>query len=192
MKHAGAERTPERARPAQALFRQPPRGDSAPRVALVAPLAAQAHRDGDGLRVKLKPPVNFAPTAGCPTGAAIYVISLHGEIGSGTNCILDVVPTDCPPYVTAQFCQAVPVHMTLSFHGGWIEGNVTIFEAWDLRRDLCSRSGVVGNGDAGNPEVPRSRRRKGLRRRPSRLRRRDVPAADPRRVLVITPNDHGD
>ncbi len=101
-------------------------------VALIAPQAAQAHPDGDDeLRVKLEPPVNFAPTADCPTGAAIYRISLHGQIGSGTNCILDEVSADCPPDVTAQFCQAVPVRMTLSFNGGRIEGNVTIFEAWN-------------------------------------------------------------
>ena len=45
--------------------------------------------------------------------------------------ILDEVPADCPPDVTAQFCQAVPVRMTLSFNGGRIEGDVTIFEAWN-------------------------------------------------------------
>ena len=101
-------------------------------AALTAPLAARAHsNDDDGLRVRLRAPVNFAPTADCPTGAAIYGVSLHGEIGSGTNCILDEVPADCPPGVAAQFCQAVPVRMTLSFSGGRLEGNVTILEVWN-------------------------------------------------------------
>jgi len=103
-----------------------------PTVALIAPLAAQARSNGDdGLGMKLEAPVDFAPTADCPTGAAIYGVALHGEIGSGTNCILDEVPADCPPGVTAQFCQAVPVRMTLTFKGGRIDGDVTIFEAWN-------------------------------------------------------------
>src|ERR1700730_11832379 len=98
---------------------------------LTMPLAAQAHSGGDdGLRVKLEPPLNFAPTPDCPTGAAIYGVSLHGQIGSGTNCLLNNVPAVCPSDVTAQFCQNVPVRMTLSFKGGTIQGNVTIFEAW--------------------------------------------------------------
>ena len=41
----------------------------------------------------------------CPTGAAIYGLSFHGESGTGTNCILDEVPVACPAGVTAQFCQ---------------------------------------------------------------------------------------
>jgi hypothetical protein len=100
-------------------------------AALTAPLAAEADSNGDdSLRIRLVPPVNFAPTADCPTGAAIYGISLRRQIGSGTNCILGEVPTDCPPNITAQFCQTVPVRMKLRFPGGSIEGNVTIFEAW--------------------------------------------------------------
>jgi hypothetical protein len=101
-------------------------------MALAAPLAARADsgRD-DTLRITLVPPVNFAPTAGCPTGAAIYGISLRRQSGSGTNCILDEVPAACPPSVTAQFCQNVPVRMSLSLPGGSIEGDVTIFEAWN-------------------------------------------------------------
>jgi hypothetical protein len=118
-------------------------------AALVAPLAAQARSGGDdGLRVKVEPPVNFASTADCPTGAAIYGISSEGKIGSGTNCILDEVPAACPPGVTAQFCQDVPVRMTLRLRGGTIEADVHIFEAWTCEAN-CSVdqrwSGTVTN-----------------------------------------------
>lgn len=100
-------------------------------AALTAPPAAQADSsEDDALRIRLVPPVNFAPTADCPTGAAIYGISLHQQAGSGTNCILGELPAECPPNVTAQFCQNVPVRMKLSLPGGSIEADVTIFEAW--------------------------------------------------------------
>jgi hypothetical protein len=73
------------------------------------------------------------PTADCPTGAAIYGISLRRQVGAGTNCILGEVPADCPPNVTAQFCQNVPVRTRLSLPGGGIEVNATIFEAWTCK-----------------------------------------------------------
>jgi hypothetical protein len=108
-------------------------------IAAVLPLGAQAHPKRDHrLRITLKLPLNFAPTAECPTGAAIYGISVHGQTGSGTNCIGDSVPADCPPGVTAQFCQTVPARMTLSLDGSRIVGNVTIFEAWN-----CAATCVV-------------------------------------------------
>jgi hypothetical protein len=100
-------------------------------AALIAPLAGHAgpERD-DGLRVRLEPPVTFGPTADCPDFAAVYGISVRGKTGSGTNCILAIVPADCPPNVTAQFCQTAHVRMTLSLRGSTIEADVTIFEAW--------------------------------------------------------------
>jgi hypothetical protein len=101
-------------------------------AALAAPAATQARTAGeDGLRVRLVPPVNFAPTADCPTGAAIYGISAQGKPGTGTNCILGEVVVPCPAGVTAQFCQDVPVRMTLSLRGGTITGDVHLFEAWN-------------------------------------------------------------
>src|SRR5438105_1383837 len=49
-------------------------------IAAVPPLGAQAHPKRDHrLRITLKLPLNFAPTAECPTGAAIYGISVHGQ-----------------------------------------------------------------------------------------------------------------
>ena len=99
--------------------------------ALTAPLATQASPKDDGLSLTLGTPVNFAPTADCPTGAALYGLALHGERGSGENCIGDEIPADCPPGVTAQFCQNVPVRMTFSFAGGRIEADGAIFEAWN-------------------------------------------------------------
>jgi hypothetical protein len=102
-------------------------------AALIAPLAAQGHHDrDDGLRVKLEPPVSFGPaTADCPAGVAVYGISVRRKAGSGLNCILrDPVPADCPPDVTAQFCQVVPVRMTLRLRRSTLKADVTIFEAW--------------------------------------------------------------
>jgi hypothetical protein len=149
---------------------------------LAMPLAAQAHSRGDdGLRVKLEPPVNFAPTPDCPTGAAIYGVSLHGQIGSGTNCILNNVPAVCPSDVTAQFCQNVPVRMTLSFKDGTNPGERDDLRGLDVRRQLLGRSAVVRNGDAGDTETPPARGRIGLRRRTLRLRRNDVRATDTQR-----------
>jgi hypothetical protein len=105
---------------------------------LAIPLAAHAQPNGHELSLRLEPPVNFEPTADCPTSAAIYRVALHGETGSGTNCILADVARECPADVTAQFCQDVPVRMTVSFKGGRIDADVTIFEAWNCDDAVCS------------------------------------------------------
>jgi hypothetical protein len=91
---------------------------------------AQASSKGDdGLRIDLVVPVDFTPTADCPTGAALYGVALGPQRGSGENCIGDEIPVACPANVTAQSCANVPVRMELRLPGGTITGNVTIFEA---------------------------------------------------------------
>ena len=97
--------------------------------ALATGVARASSKGDDALRIDLVTPVNFAPTADCPTGAALYGVSLGPQRGSGSNCIGDEIPVPCPVGVTAQSCQNVPVRMELSLPGGTITGDVTIFEA---------------------------------------------------------------
>jgi hypothetical protein len=101
-------------------------------AALASPplgVAASANPE-HALRIRLLQPVSFPQTADCPNFAIMYGISVHRKIGTGTNCILEQVAVDCPPDVTAQFCQNVPVTMTLSLRGSTLKADVTIFEAW--------------------------------------------------------------
>lgn len=101
-------------------------------VALISPLAAQAHRGIDGrIKLQLEAPVNFVTADDCPAGAATYNVAFRKQLGSGMNCILEEDPADCPPGVTAQFCQNVPIHLTVSFDNGTIEADGAIFEAWN-------------------------------------------------------------
>jgi hypothetical protein len=97
--------------------------------ALAAGVARASSKSEDALKIDLVPPVNFAPTADCPTGAALYGLSLGPQRGQGENCIGDEIPVACPAGVTAQSCANVAVQMELSLPGGTITGNVTIFEA---------------------------------------------------------------
>lgn len=108
-------------------------------AALIAPLAAQGHPDDDeGLRVRLELPVTFSdPTAACPFGTADYGISWKRKIGSGRNCLKDIVPVDCPPAVEALFCQEARVLTTLRLPGGRIEADVSIFEVWTCGDPEC-------------------------------------------------------
>ena len=108
-------------------------------AALVAPLAAHGDtRDDDGLRVRLQLPVTFSdPTPQCLGGTAEYRITSKRRTGSGSNCILGVVPADCPPTVEALFCQEVSVLVTLRLRGGRIEADVSIFEIWTCGDPAC-------------------------------------------------------
>jgi hypothetical protein len=103
-------------------------------AALAAPLAAQAGHD---LQLTLVQPIGFATPADCPTGAITYGLGYHGQTGAGANCILDVVPAACPAGVTADFCQNVPLRMTLTLPGGRIVADGAIFEEWTCTPD-CS------------------------------------------------------
>jgi hypothetical protein len=98
--------------------------------ALGAGVARANSKGDDPLRIDLVPPVNFAATADCASGAALYGVSLGPQRGSGSNCILDEIPVACPAGVTAQSCQNVPVRMELHLPGGTITGDITILEAW--------------------------------------------------------------
>jgi hypothetical protein len=98
---------------------------------LAAPLGAAASANREhALRIRLGQPVSFPQTADCPSFAIMYGISVHHKIGAGTNCVIDQVAVDCPPGITAQFCQNVPVRMTLNARGSTIKADVMIFEAW--------------------------------------------------------------
>jgi hypothetical protein len=99
-------------------------------LGLAAGVARASSKGDDALSVELVAPVNFASTADCPAGAALYGVALGPQHGSGENCIGDAVPVGCPAGVAAQFCQNVPVRMELSLPGGTIAGDVTILEAW--------------------------------------------------------------
>lgn len=108
-------------------------------AALVAPLTAQGHRDeDDGLRVRLERPVTFSdPTPGCPEGTIAFGISSNGKIGSGRNCVQEVVLADCPPAVEALFCQEARALMALRLGRGSIDAEVSIFEIWTCGDPEC-------------------------------------------------------
>jgi hypothetical protein len=111
-------------------------------AAIATPLGAAraAANDHHALAITLVQPVNFAaPTADCPAGVVSYGISVDRKIGTGTNCLLlDPILVDCPPTTTAQFCQDVPVRMSLTLRGSTLEADVTISEAW-----TCTATCVV-------------------------------------------------
>jgi hypothetical protein len=102
-------------------------------AAIAAPLGAQAvANDRHPLAITLVKPVIFGdPTADCLGGVATYRISIRHKIGTGTNClVVNPILVDCPPNVTADFCQNAPVRMTLNLRGGTIKADATIFEVW--------------------------------------------------------------
>lgn len=119
-------------------------------AALAVPLGAQARtQSGSEFQLVLKAPVTFEPVAGCATFGAVYGVALHGELGTGTNCILDQIPTACPTGVTADFCQDVPVAFTLAFAGGTMSGDLTIHEAYTCTATCTVQQHWVGTVDAG-------------------------------------------
>jgi hypothetical protein len=94
-------------------------------AALTASAAAQT-RD-DGLRLKIVQPITFDPQTGCIG----YGLASRGKTGTGTNCIVNEVPAQCPSRVTADFCVNVLLGMTLTLPGGRLDvPQGAIFEAW--------------------------------------------------------------
>ena len=104
---------------------------------LMAPLTAHARPATDqSLRVRLQLPLTFD---GC---GAHFNISALGQVGTGINCVTDVIPAECPRGVVALFCERVPGHMTLRLFDARIEADTTIFEIWRCGEPDCSKFAV--------------------------------------------------
>jgi hypothetical protein len=107
-------------------------------VALFAPLAAQG-KPPPPLEVRVVPPMGFSDaTKGCPLGKFAYRLSFEGATGSGSNCLKEFVPADCPPGEDALFCQEVRFGMTLRLPDGTIEGDASIFEVNQCGNPTCT------------------------------------------------------